>query len=294
MNDRLWLVIMQCTTKKTISRLFGWMARQSWSRHFIPLYIKMYNIDTNELDKDVSEYAHLTDFFVRRLCPGARQVDTAPDSVVSPVDGTVSQLGTIDGSKLLQAKGYDYTVEELLGGDRAQADAFLDGCFVTIYLSPKDYHRIHAPVSGTVTEMVYLPGSLFPVNERGVRLIDRLFVKNERIITYIQSSFGPIAVVKVGATNVGSINVWYDDRVRTNAYAGNAPGDPGGAPAAKRVYAPGVFVRKGEEIGWFEFGSTVILLFPPKSVSFLQDIQPGSPARMGETIGTVLPGEEAL
>lgn len=255
------------------------MARQRWTRHFIPLYVKMYDIDTQELAKDLSYYAHLTDFFVRKLKPASRQVDKAPNSVVSPVDGTVLQLGKIEGNRLIQAKGHDFTVEELLQGDRVKASIFQGGYFLTLYLSPKDYHRVHAPISGLITQMIHQPGTLFPVNERGVRLVKQLYVNNERVATFMQTLFGTMALVKVGATNVGSVKVSYDERVQTNVARGKA---------MTQLYEPPIPVQKGEEIGWFEFGSTVILLFPPDAITFLPNLRPGSTVRMGEAVGRTL------
>lgn len=279
MNERLWLSLMRCIPKRTISRIFGRMARQRWTRHFIPLYVKMYDIDTQELAKDLSYYAHLTDFFARKLKPASRQVDKAPNSVVSPVDGTVLQLGKIEGNRLIQAKGHDFTVEELLQGDRVKASIFQGGYFLTLYLSPKDYHRVHAPISGLITQMIHQPGTLFPVNERGVRLVKQLYVNNERVATFMQTLFGTMALVKVGATNVGSVKVSYDERVQTNVARGKA---------MTQLYEPPIPVQKGEEIGWFEFGSTVILLFPPDAITFLPNLRPGSTVRMGEAVGRTL------
>lgn len=279
MNDRLWLWVVKGLPKRALSRLFGKVACQGWTRHFIPLYIKRYKIDTSELSKDIAEYAHLTDFFARQLKAQSRQVAPGEDRVTSPVDGTVTGFGKIDGHRLIQAKGRDYTLEELFRGAEEKAAAFLDGQFLTLYLSPADYHRVHAPVSGRVTEMVYQPGTLFPVNGRGIRLVERLFVNNERVTTFLSTHFGEVAIVKVGAMNVGSVKVAYDENVQTNRKR---------KKGKKCTYEPPVAVRKGEEIGWFEFGSTVILLFPRHTVTFLPDLKPGSSVRMGETIGRVL------
>lgn len=283
MNEWLWRSLIRCIPKRTVSRLFGVMARQSWTRYFIPLYVRMYNIDTSELTKDLSQYTHLTDFFTRRLDLASRQVDMSPSSVVSPVDGTVSQLGKIDGNECIQAKGHDYNVDELLAGYESRATAFRNGCFLTLYLSPKDYHRVHAPASGFITEMIHQPGTLYPVNERGTRLVKRLFVNNERVTTVIQTPFGSMALVQVGAMNVGSVKVSYDERVQTNVIR---------RKVREEEYKPPIPIQKGEELGWFEFGSTVIVLFPPNAVTFLPDLQPGSSVRMGKSVARVLRDEE--
>ncbi len=253
--------------------------RRKWSRRLIPLYIKMYRIDTRDVVKDVSEFDSLLDFFIRRLRADARPIDTHPERIVSPVDGTVAERGTIRDNQLIQAKGYAYTVEQLLGGDEARAASFYNGSFITLYLSPRDYHRIHAPIAAGIEAMRYIPGELYPVNERGIRLVRQLYVRNERLISYLLTDCGTVALVKVGATNVGSIKVDYDPTIGTNVK---------GARPAERLYEPAIAVHKGEELGRFEFGSTVILLFPPQCVTFLPRIKAGEAVRVGEPIAHVL------
>nr|WP_256205597.1 archaetidylserine decarboxylase [Calditerricola satsumensis] len=170
-----------------------------------------------------------------------------------------------------------YRVRELLGSAE-KAAAYEGGAFVTLYLSPRDYHRIHMPVSGWITEYCYVPGTLFPVNPFGVRCVDGLFAKNERLITYIRTDWGEVAVVKVGATMVGSVCVTYDETVRTNVRRGKL---------TCRVLEVPHYAEKGEELGYFTFGSTVIVLFPRGTVRLRDDLCPGQAVRMGEPIGRV-------
>ncbi|MGZ4032316.1 MAG: archaetidylserine decarboxylase [Tumebacillaceae bacterium] len=280
MNDRLQLAIMNLIPKNTLSRMAGKFASSSFSKLIVPFYIRKFNINVSEAEKEVEEYPNLVEFFIRRLKPHLRPIDEAADSIVSPVDGKVSQLGTIEQGNLIQAKGVFYTVTELLGGDAERAKRYEGGTFLTVYLSPTDYHRIHTPVAGTVTGYTYVPGTLFPVNPFGVRAVQGLFAKNERLITYFDTEAGEVALVKVGATIVGSVKVEYDELAGTNIR--------GGQLSAKRV-DNGPRYEKAEEVGRFEFGSTIILLFEPGQVELSERLQPEAVVRMGEQIGRMLP-----
>jgi phosphatidylserine decarboxylase len=261
--------------KCTLTAVVGWAARQSWSKHLIPWYIRRYQIDDSEAELVPSEYPSLVDFFARRLREGARTV--AKTGVVSPVDGTVSACGAIRSGTLLQAKGCEYTLEALLGGSD-WAEIYQNGDYMTIYLSPRDYHRIHAPLPGTITRWRYIPGSLFPVNPAGVRYVPGLFTKNERLITQVESPFGRYAVVKVGATIVGSIRTAYGPeyqrphRRRRQSVASGAVEIP---------------VDRGEEIGRFEFGSTVVLLFEPGMIRNIC-VQRGETVQMGQRVARLV------
>ncbi|SFS67028.1 archaetidylserine decarboxylase [Marininema halotolerans] len=276
MKDQLLITALKALPKKTISRWTGKFARSSLSRHIIPYYIKRFNVDIAEAEHPVAAYPTLLDFFVRGLKEGARPINSDPQMITSPVDGTVSQSGPIKEGMLLQAKGVTYSLEALLGGDASLSARFLGGEFLTLYLSPRDYHRIHAPVSGQVTEFTYIPGSLFPVNELGVQRVHGLFARNERLITLLETPCGEVAVIKVGATNVGSIRVTYEPEVYTN--------HPKKKKVERRTYKKPVWIDKGEELGRFEFGSTVILLFQADRVKWLKQLQPGDTIRMGEAL----------
>lgn len=282
MASKLPYTIMKLLPKKYLSSLVGKFALSKASRAMIPLYIRKFKIDPTLAEKKISEYQSLTEFFTRRLRPGLRPIDPSETTVISPVDGIASELGPIHQGTLLQAKGVTYTVESLLGSQE-QAALFEGGTWVTLYLSPKDYHRIHAPVAGYVYRTSYIPGALWPVNDIGVQHVPGLFSKNERIISYLRTSFGNLAVVKVGATIVGSIKVGYDDSLGTNKKGGNPH---------HREISPAYPLEKGGELGVFEFGSTVILLFPRHTVLLDPDLIPGKFVKMGERIGTLLYSQE--
>jgi phosphatidylserine decarboxylase len=272
---QLWLI--QSLPKHTLSRLVGSFARSPKSRFLIPWFMKKYKIDVTDVEKQVHEYGSLTEFFTRRLIPSARPVDEAIDSVVSPVDGSIAQMGTITEGKLVQAKGVFFTVAELLADTKKQ-DVYEGGWFITIYLSPTDYHRIHTPIAGRPVKYTYVPGTLFPVNQIGVKHIPGLFAKNERVITYFASPSGELALVKVGATIVGSVVVEYGS-VRTNVKHARLTHQD--IPDAREF-------EKGEECARFEFGSTVILLFPPGSMKPDEGLRIGQSLKMGQRIGRLL------
>lgn len=275
--DNLKLLIMSVLPNKAISRLVGKLAGSSFSKAFIPHYIKYYQINLDEVEKPLSEFTSLTDFFVRKLKKDHRKVDEGSNSIVSPVDGVVSIFGDIENGLLIQAKGIYFTVNELLGNDEKRAMKYNGGKFMTIYLSPKNYHRIHSPLAGQLKAFTYVPGTLFPVNAFGVRAVKGLFAKNERLITYFDTDAGEVAVIKVGATNVGSIKVNYN-KITTNVSYNKI---------IKEHLPDNQFINKGEEIGRFEFGSTVILLFEKDKVSFDQELQIGQSILMGAKIGGI-------
>ena len=262
---------------KTISRLAGSFAQSNFSRKFIPFYASFFQIALEDAEKPLGDFKHLTDFFTRALKPGLRPIFPEPNAIVSPVDGRVSQFGEIKNGMLIQAKGVDYKLTDLLGGDTTKAERFLGGTFLTIYLSPKDYHRIHTPLAGKLTDYAYIPGSLFPVNNIGVKNVKGLFARNERIITYMDTTAGEIAVIKVGATIVGSVRVVYDTNLTTNV--------KGAAIGGKIKNSP--VLTKGAELGHFAFGSTVILLFEAGKVKLNLDLKEQDVVRMGEKIGEV-------
>lgn len=265
--------------KKRISRVVGRFAKHPISRRVIPVYIKMYDIDLSIVKRPVYEYENLLDFFIRELKPEARPIATEPQVVISPVDGTISQAGTISEGTLIQAKGVSYSLSELLGANDTYLEKFNGGMFVTIYLSPRDYHRIHMPVSGRIEELTYIPGELYPVNEFGVRMIPNLFARNERVISYIQAPCGHIALVKVGATNVGSIKVVFDEKIMTNSRGRHLENH--------KKYNESYHFQKGDEVGRFEFGSTVIMLFEPNQIEWTIDAVSGTKVVMGQSIARV-------
>ncbi len=227
-------------------------------RPVLGLFARLTGIDVEEAEKPLVEYRSVNAFFVRRLAPGARTWPTDDHVVASPVDGIVGARGPIDGTTLVQAKGRLYTAGALLG-DASDAATFRDGSFVTLYLSPRHYHRIHAPVTGRVVSARYVPGGLLPVNVPAVSHIPDLFVRNERLVARLETPTGPVALVAVGAYNVGRISAAFDPAW------GGATGDAAitnrrSPPPTERRYQPAISVRVGSDFMAFHLGSTVVLL----------------------------------
>ncbi|WP_019675916.1 archaetidylserine decarboxylase [Arsukibacterium perlucidum] len=277
--DKLKITLQYLMPKHLISRLAGKVAAAElgWFSHFlIKRFISAYKIDMSEAQFERAEdYASFNEFFTRPLKDGIRPLASDPDIVAHPVDGAISQLGPIVDGKLVQAKNHTYSLQSLLGGLEQTSAPFAGGSFATIYLAPKDYHRIHMPVSGTLREMIYIPGELFSVNPLTAENVPDLFARNERVVTIFDTDFGPMALVLVGATIVASIEtVW----------AGTIT-----PPTGKTIFrwsypATGntaVKLEKGAEMGRFKLGSTVVLAFPAGKVDFLADQQPGTVTRMG-------------
>lgn len=248
------------------------------TRTVIKGFSKAYKVEVGESEKDFLSYRTFNDFFTRRLKPDARRIDERASIAVCPVDGAVGQVGNIDGRTLLQAKGREYTLDELLV-DKQDAADFEGGVFATLYLAPYNYHRIHVPLAGEITGWSYVPGHLWPVNAAGVAKIDKLFAVNERLTTFVDTSAGKVALVKVGATCVGRIRATYDDVVTNN----------GGERAFKRVrFDKPLDVAKAGECGVFEMGSTVIALFQKGRVKLDPSIVPGTIIRLGQPLAQVL------
>ena len=272
--------LLRLLPKNTLSRAVGAACRANAPRPMvraaIRAFARKYGVDVAESERPIDEYATFTDFFTRRLKPGSRPIAPGEGVPVSPVDGTVGELGEIVDSRLYQAKGKHYTLAELIGGPSAEEDArqFAGGAFCTIYLAPCDYHRIHAPLGGAIDGYVNMPGQLWPVNPLGLRNVDKLFCVNERLTTLLRTVRGPCGVVAVGATNVGRIRALYDD-VTTNARRTRQP--------ARRLYEQPIPVGKGAELAVFEMGSTVVVLFAP-GVKLAHHLRPSSRIRLGEAL----------
>lgn len=238
--------------------------------------IKAFNINMDEAQsKNYDDYPHFNAFFTRALKPEARPIDTSKDSLVSPVDGVVSQMGVIDHDLILQAKGHHYTVKDLLASELT--DTFNNGHFMTIYLSPKDYHRLHAPLDCEIKSMRHVPGRLFSVADWTTQKIPRLFARNERLINHLQTPIGQVAYVYVGAILVSSIETICNGLI-TPPYASEVTD----------VLVQGQSqYKKGEEMGRFNMGSTVIMLFPKDSVIFNTGLKAGSELKLGQKIGNL-------
>jgi phosphatidylserine decarboxylase len=260
-----YLLLLTILPKNFISQLFGLFTHLQLPRFIlIPLlkaFAKMYKINLNEAELNISEYKSLNLFFTRALKAGVRIINSEENAVVSPVDAKITSFGDIQESTMIQAKGIDYSLKELIGSDK-YLSAFESGKFITFYLSPQDYHRIHSPFYGKILGYYYEPGKLFPVNEMAVKGIKSLFPKNERLITFMQTEYGKIAVVKVGASNVGRIRVTYDNKIVTNSLIR--------IPKEVEYTNVNILINKGAELGRFEMGSTVILIFEKGSFDFCE------------------------
>ena len=277
--DNFKITLQYLMPKHLISRLVGKLAaaKLGWFSHFlINRFIKAYGINMAEAQFErAQDYASFNEFFTRPLKDGIRPLATDSNIIAHPVDGCISQLGPIVEGKLVQAKNHDYSLQSLLGGDIATAAPFQNGDFATIYLAPKDYHRIHMPVTGTLRQMIYVPGELFSVNPLTAENVPDLFARNERVVTIFDTELGPMALVLVGATIVASIETIWAGTVTP--------------PAGKNIFrwtypAHGknaITLEKGAEMGRFKLGSTVVLAFAADKLSFLNDQKPGTVTRMG-------------
>lgn len=277
MIDFILLQFMKLMPTHAISRIVGNMASRPFSKGIIPFFSKVFKIPVEEAEKSLDQYGSLNEFFTRKLKEDVRPLSKDSQHIVSPADGKVAAFGEIKDGQLIQAKGVYFTIWNLLGIPEEETKRFEGGRFITIYLSPRDYHRVHTPVGGEVTDFSYLPGTLFPVNSFGVRAVKGLFARNERLVTFIQSpQVGQVAVVKVGATIVGSVKVGYSKEAGTNVKAGTL--------LHQKLTTP-YPIGRGEEIGFFQFGSTVVLAFEQGKMEFIPDLKEGQSIRMGETIG---------
>jgi len=264
--------------KQALTAFGGWVATRRWGRattRLIAWFVQKYQVDMAEAaDSDIAAYDSFNDFFTRALRPDARPLARA--RWLCPVDGAISQFGPIQQGQIFQAKGHHYSAQALLGGDAALAAQFASGSFATLYLSPRDYHRIHMPCDGTLRQMVYVPGDLFSVNPGTARGVPGLFARNERVVCVFDTAHGPLVMVLVGATIVGSMaTTWHGvvnpprpGRIQTWDYEAKAP----------------VF-EQGQEMGRFLLGSTVVLLWPEGAMQFNPGWTPTKPVVLGEAMG---------
>ena len=242
---------------------------------FIKNFAAQYDVNMAEaLEENPLAYKSFNDFFTRALKPNARPIAADAKAIISPADGAISQIGAISADKIFQAKGHDYSVVTLLGGDAKRAEAFIGGQFATVYLSPKDYHRVHMPFTGKLTQMIYVPGDLFSVNTTTAENVPNLFARNERVVCLFDTEVGQMAVVLVGAMIVAGI---------ATAWAGNL------APQGKNLvitnYDGSITLNKGDELGRFYLGSTAIVLFGANVMSWRDNLIATTPVRMGEAMG---------
>lgn len=280
--EKLFGLLQLILPHHLLSRIVGALARSEtpWIKTtFINLFLKQFKIDLKEAQiEDPDQFASFNAFFTRALKDGARPICEDSAAIVSPADGAISQMGRIRGSDVMQAKGQYFSLYELVGGDSDLASEFINGSFATVYLSPRDYHRVHMPLSGTLREMIYVPGRLFSVNQVTTRQIPDLFARNERAVCVFDSDNGPFAVILVGAMIVAGIET---------VFAGQVAPQP--RNIVRTQYPPRTEIRleKGDELGRFLLGSTAILLFPENKASFLQGLGEGSPVQMGQKLGEI-------
>jgi phosphatidylserine decarboxylase len=282
-SDRAARSAWRIFPKRALSGAIGWGGSRALPSALratmLSRFAKIYGIDPSEAEKPLSEYGGFDDFFTRRLRAGARPIDGSPGRVVSSADGKIVESGLADAGKLLQAKGVLFSLEELLG-DADAAIRLTGGAYLITYLSPKDYHRVHSPVAGRVVGWRHIPGVLFPVNERSVNREPRLFVGNERFVTFIEGDAGLAAVVMVAAVGVGHVTASYDDEIATHRSAFLRAG------VSHRRYDEPRPMERGGELGIFHLGSTTIVVFEPGRVT-LDALEPGGAVKMGVGIGRV-------
>ena len=278
MSDRRKVLPQYVLPKRGLTAFAGRVAsreRGATTTRLVRWFVRKYGVDMSEAAvSDIAAYASFNDFFTRALKPGARPLADA--DLICPVDGTISQFGRIEDDQILQAKGHRYSTSALVGGDPELAERFHDGSFATLYLSPKDYHRIHMPCDGTLTRMIHVPGALFSVNPTTARGVPGLFARNERVVCVFDNErLGSFVLTLVGATIVGSMaTVWHGavnpPRVRRMR--------EWGYPERK------VTLKQGEEMGRFMLGSTVVMLFPKHALRFAPQWEPGRAIRLGEAM----------
>jgi phosphatidylserine decarboxylase len=284
-QEKLFVALQYVVPQRALSRAAGWLANShtTWVKNaFIRWFVKTYDVDMSQaVEEDPTAYYCFNDFFTRALKPEARPVCALPHSIACPTDGVISQIGDIEDGRIFQAKGQDFTLLELLGGKRQLADMFAGGTFANVYLSPRDYHRVHMPLRGTLRSMVHVPGDLFSVNKTTAAGVPRLFARNERVICVFDTEAGPMALVLVGAMIVASIaTVWAGQvtppsrHVQTHQYAN----------------PQSITLDKGAEMGRFYLGSTVLVLFGEKRAKWA-NFTADTLVSMGQSLGDILAQE---
>ncbi|WP_396621577.1 archaetidylserine decarboxylase [Marinobacter sp. W-8] len=281
MLDKLFVLSQYVTPQLAVSRLAGRLADSestpALKNRVIKWFIGRYGVNMSEAaEPDFTAYPTFNAFFTRALKSGARTIDPDPSTLVSPVDGAISQIGQISTDRVFQAKGQSFSLTELLGGDDERAEPFREGEFATIYLSPKDYHRIHMPMAGTLKEMVYVPGKLFSVNPVTAENVPNLFARNERVACLFDTEAGPMAMVLVGAMIVGSVET---------TWAGVVAPNSGKVTQWQYRGDDAVQFEKGQEMGRFRLGSTVVLVMPKGAVKWQPNQVAEKTVQLGEAFG---------
>ena len=283
MLKQLKITLLHCLPQHALSRLVYLLTRiefKPFKNLLIRLFIHAFHVDMSIAEQEnPDDYKSFNAFFTRKIKKGVRKKIADDNFILSPIDGAISQIGYINKYQLLQAKNKNYTLEQLLGGDSDLADDFLNGSFATLYLSPRDYHRIHMPVTGRLIKSIYVPGNLFPVNQIGVENVEQLFSRNERFISIFETRLGLMAQIMIGAVLVGSMEtVWLGEIT----------------PSKKRELTVTEYtenpikLNQGEEFGRFNMGSTVILLFQKEKLSWLPDIKKDHPIEVGQLLANTI------
>lgn len=277
LSSKAFIGFQHVAPQHTLSRLVGLLAASESpfiKSTFIRTFHQRYQIDMSLAEnEDLASYASFNDFFTRSLKAGVRSIDSAANSVVSPADGAISQLGHIDGDAVFQAKGQSFSVKQLVGNNEL-AQPFIGGEFATVYLSPKDYHRVHMPFAGTLTDTIYVPGELFSVNTVTAENVPALFARNERLVCLFDTTVGRMAVVLVGAMIVAGIETVATGKIK-----------PSGQLEHRKHNLP---LDKGAELGRFYLGSTAVVLFEPNKMNWLPQFKAESVVTMGQALGSVL------
>ncbi|MFS1562271.1 MAG: archaetidylserine decarboxylase [Candidatus Arsenophonus phytopathogenicus] len=292
MLEKIKIKLQYLLPKQGLTQLAGWLADQKvagFTQFMIKLFAKFYKVDMAEAkESEFSAYSTFNEFFTRPLKQNIRPIVAGSNQLALPADGVISQLGLIMDDQILQAKGHSYSLTALLAGNYILAEQFRNGFFVTTYLSPRDYHRVHMPCDGLLTEMIYVPGDLFSVNQLTATNVPNLFARNERLICIFETTFGKMAQILIGATIVGSINTSWRGCVNNQREG-----------IIKRWTYPekdktgAVYLKKGEEMGKFKLGSTVINLFESNHIKLNSALEQGSVTRVGELLAeSIYPNTE--
>lgn len=282
MSEKIFSLLESLIPQHFISRFMGRLGNCHWrwfKNFFIQTFINLYHVNMSEaLEPDPKKYATFNDFFTRALKPTARTIVAGDNEIACPADGFISQIGQIANGKIFQAKNFYCDLKQLLADSNELTALFQNGNFVTVYLAPKNYHRVHIPYTGTLRKMIYVPGKLFPVKVRSVNYVPNLFARNERVISFFETEAGPMAVILVGAMIVGSIEtVW----------AGEITPSKSHQIQEWNYENSSIKLSKGEELGRFKMGSTAIVLFGPNHVTWTPTLQPEYEVRLGQLLGII-------
>jgi phosphatidylserine decarboxylase len=280
--DYIKILPMYCLPKHSLAAIVYRLTRieyKPWKNFLIKTFIRFFKVDMNQaIWSSEEDYTSFNAFFIRNLKPNARSWEKDKNNILSPVDGAISQIGNINKDKLIQAKGINYSLNRLLANDTNAVERFQGGKFTTLYLSPRDYHRIHMPVSGKLIKSIYVPGDLFPVNTSSVRTVDQLFARNERFISLFETELGLVAQIMVGATFVGSMETVFAGLITPTKHR---------KITIKEYEEKPVELNQAEEFGHFNMGSTVILLFEKEKITWSEDLKENAPIQVGQLIGKV-------